>query len=108
MFRHRFIVITLLLLAASLALAACGAASPKDDAAISTAVEATLTAVAAQAGEDAPAVTPSPKSSVEPPAAQPGVVLPPIVNGFDPAPRPASSKGDPNAPVVIYEWSDYT
>ena len=35
-------------------------------------------------------------------------VLPPLIPDFAPADRPASSLGDPQAPVVIYEWSDYT
>ncbi len=111
MFRNRFIVSGVFLLLAALALAACGASGGQDSAAVSSAVKATLTAVAA---ENVPVASPqsaqdsSQASPASTPIAPARVALPPLVNGFDPEPRPASAKGDPNAPVVIYEWSDYT
>ena len=72
---------------------------------VSAAVEATLTSIAASENEDNAPISPTP--TPEPPAFAPSI-LPPLVDNFAPAPRPASSQGDPNAPVVIYEWSDYT
>ena len=45
--------------------------------------------------------------SVEPEQADASLVLPPRLSNFDPIPRPATSIGDPDAPVVMYEWSDY-
>ena len=88
MTRNRILALSLLLLTAAIILSACAAPQAENPDAVAAAVEATLTAVAADAA--------------------PNLVLPPLVNGFDPAPRPASSKGNPDAPVVIYEWSDYT
>ena len=115
------VLVTFLLLA--LFLAACNnvpappAADPADgQASVDAAVEATLTAVAeSDQGEHVDAtpqagptdtVEPDPESLSTP--AAPGIVVPPIVPDFQPAERPITSKGDPEAPVVIYEWSDYT
>ncbi len=107
--RNRLLTLSFALLIAATLLSACATSQPQDSEAVAMAVEATLTAVAAnEASPNSPAATPS---AVTPPPdapTTPKTILPPRVNGFDPAPRPASSKGDPNAPVVIYEWSDYT
>jgi|GEM_PF-4968688 len=122
MFKRKYLLSSLLLVLAALVLAACGGrgADKNDDqqAAIAAAVEATLTVVAvddASAGESSTEETlieETPDAGQEPATPAPipvsNVTLPPAVNNFDPAPRPASSMGDPNAPVVMYEWSDYT
>ncbi len=96
---------------------------PSDDqAAVDVAVEATLTAIAGSENSDK---TPAPQAEATaapvdsdqadtstPEAAEnisaTGLVLPPSITDFDPAARPAATKGEPDAPVVIYEWSDYT
>ncbi len=99
----------LLFLIAAIILSACAAPQAENPDAVAAAVEATLTAVAADAAAPSPSQATPPATPSDPqPTAAPNLVLPPLVNGFDPAPRPASSKGDPDAPVVIYEWSDYT
>ena len=108
MISKRLLLPGILLIAIAAVLSAC-AASPQaptadDPTAVAAAVEATLTAIAASGQDNTPTATPTPPDT----SAQAPVILPPLVDGFDPAPRPASSKGDPNAPVVIYEWSDYT
>ncbi len=88
---------------------------------VEAAVQATLTAIATESDLGSATTSPEPAATlkasasdvqVEPkttpaPAVARPLVLPPQVENFDPALRPASSKGDPNAPVVIYEWSDY-
>ena len=109
MFRRRTFLAPLLLIIAVAALSACAAPAEDSQSAISAAVEATLTVVAAE-GDTAPdpAAAEAEKTPKPQAAASTAVVLPPLVADFDPAPRPASSMGDPNAPVVIYEWSDYT
>jgi len=118
MFRHRTFFAPLLLIIVIVALSACAAPAEDSQAVISSAVEATLTAVVADnvsataiPTDDSPATVEA-SGAEKTPGAQAAVstnaVLPPLVADFDPAPRPASSKGDPNAPVVIYEWSDYT
>ncbi len=100
------------------------AAQPGDQEAVDVAVEATLTAIAesdSAKSVSTPAPVPDPTSTEEevkpdsvstpdaPEEVSPsGLVLPPSITDFDPVARPASSKGDPDAPVVIYEWSDYT
>ena len=116
------VIVALLLL--SLFLAGCNnvpvppAAESADQTAVDAAVEATLTAITeSESGENedpaqqvdstneqASASTPDAPQ----PGAAPGIVLPPTVPDFQPSARPAASKGDPDAPVVIYEWSDYT
>lgn len=121
--RKSTLIVAVLLVLTLLALAGCGSSSSDtQDAAnaqndIEMAVQATLTAIASESGP-ASETTDSdpPTASIGTPAASsasassvtPSVVLPPQLNDFNPAPRPASSMGDPNAPVVIYEWSDYT
>ena len=117
-----FFVAALLVLL-SLAIAGCSSSSQDNQDAIEasvqatlaaqgdieTAVQATLTAIASESGSAAETTDPPPaSSSASASSVAPSVVLPPEINGFNPAPRPASSMGDPNAPVVIYEWSDYT
>lgn len=98
--------------------------APSDQAAVDTAVAATLTAIVEVDSEESDsAPTPQTADTATPEvvaqATQPAtgesddvvstdIILPPSVTDFDPAARPASSKGDPDAPVVIYEWSDYT
>ena len=124
---NRFHTTLIALAVFALFVAGCAAIPVEDggDADIETAVQATLTAVAIVAADDgsavetesdlstpqpavdeadAPAGTPQPSQ----PADAPQVVLPPQVTDFNPVPRPAASKGDPEAPVVMYEWSDYT
>ncbi len=108
MTRNLILALSLLLLTAAIILSACAAPQAENPDAVAAAVEATLTAVAADAAPSPSQATPPATPSDPPPAAAPNLVLPPLVNGFDPAPRPASSKGNPDAPVVIYEWSDYT
>jgi len=92
--------------------------------AVDVAVEATLTAIAGSEAEESESIpTPQPdpitapeegevvsESTQEPreEGSPSGLVLPPSVTDFQPAARPAASKGAPDAPVVIYEWSDYT
>ena len=116
------VLVALLLLA--LFLAGCNnvpaplAAAPADQAAVDAAVEATLTAVTElEPGEnEEPAQqanpTNAPASASTPDAPQqgaaPGIIMPPTVPDFQPSARPAASRGDPEASVVIYEWSDYT
>jgi len=98
--------------------------APSDQAAVDTAVAATLTAIVEVDSEESDsAPTPQTADTATPDvvaqATQPAtgdsddvvptdIILPPFVTDFDPVARPASSKGDPDAPVVIYEWSDYT
>jgi len=122
MFKRHYLLSSLLLVLAVFALAACGGkgTDEKDDnqAQISAAVEATLTVIAAE--DAAPPALSSEETLIEetPDASEApatpasiqvsNVTLPPAVNDFNPIPRPASSMGDPNAPVVMYEWSDYT
>ncbi|NOZ49056.1 MAG: hypothetical protein GXP37_03280 [Chloroflexi bacterium] len=117
--KYLFLPLLLLLLGAC---AAPSTQTPDQQATIDAAVQATLAAAPSPAAaastpepkatSAAPAQTstaPSPADSTpspEPAAQQ--VIIPPLVNDFDPAPRPASSLGDPDAPVVMYEWSDYT
>ncbi len=112
MSKRPMIALPLLLLSAILLLSACTmGAEPSDSQAIAAAVEATLTAVAVDVtAQPSPQSTPSQPSQDENPKGEDAInlVLPPKVDGFAPAARPASAKGDPNAPVVIYEWSDYT
>ena len=104
--KGQHLIIPLLLAVAVLFLAACNAA-PGD-----AAVEATPTVVS---GPESPADPPPADGSrageaeeSSPAPAAPAIPLPPLVKDFTPEPRPASSKGDPQAPVVMYEWSDYT
>jgi len=116
-------LIVLLLLALFLAggnnVPAPPAAAPADQVVVDAAVEATLTAVADSGQEEnaEPVATPTPaapdpESTATPDAPQQGddlgIIMPPTVPDFQPLARPAASKGDPEAPVVIYEWSDYT
>ncbi len=123
MFKRHYLLSALLLALTALVLTACGGrgADKNDDAQqaeIAAAVEATLTVVAADdasadgSSTDESLIAETPDASQDPPTPPPipisNVTLPPAVNNFDPAPRPASSMGDPNAPVVMYEWSDYT
>ena len=94
-------------------------AVPSDQAAVDAAVAATLTAIA-QADSEERGSTPSPSSdattapsSLSTPGApaegaSSQLILPASVPDFAPAVRPASSKGNTDAPVVIFEWSDYT
>ncbi len=61
-------------------------------------------------GDTVPAIDDNPPTA-EPEQMQavaPSIVLPPIVTDFNPIPRPAASMGELDAPVVMYEWSDYT
>ncbi len=123
--RKRFVPILLLLVV--LALAACtqAPAAPDQQATIEAAVQATL---AANTPETAPTTTPIPQAetpqatdtpapgptqaAANTPTPQPEtaqrVILPPSVKDFNPELRPASTIGDLQAPVVMYEWSDYT
>ncbi|RME81523.1 MAG: hypothetical protein D6775_13365 [Caldilineae bacterium] len=113
------LVLPLILLA--VVLAGRGSLSGSDsEEAIARSVEATLTAIAgaapAQVAETPAIATPTAAPAASAPTGQPdptgpaapAITLPPEVADFNPRPRPASSKGDPEAPVVIYEWSDYT
>lgn len=111
--KPRPLLLALILLGLFLAGCAAPVAAPQDDQAqIDAAVQATLTAVAAQAplptAAPAPASDSTPVPDPEQPAAAPSIALPPQIPGFRAAPRPISSLGDPAAPVVMYEWSDYT
>ncbi|MCP4168538.1 MAG: hypothetical protein GY759_21960 [Chloroflexi bacterium] len=131
MYRVYFIVLVVLLaLFASACTGQLPAASQDTGAEVQAAVEATLTAVVQSESEkvedtasDSPeaAAPRSPGDTVpaiddNPPTAEseqmqavaPAIVLPPIVENFNPVPRPAATLGDPEAPVVMYEWSDYT
>ncbi|NOX61492.1 MAG: hypothetical protein GXP42_06040 [Chloroflexi bacterium] len=111
--------------AATMFLAACAPAAappetePRDQAAIDAAVQATLTAVAqAQPNDAAPsptadsqtptAPTVRPTATTAPPPSAASIVLPPEVKDFEAVINPVKTKGDANAPVVMYEWSDYT
>ncbi len=115
----------LLLSLLALLLGACAApatSTPDQQATIEAAVQATLMAaqVTTPAPEtpaapaespgttSGPTTTPQPPSTPQPQEAAQRVILPPLVKNFNPAPRPASTLGDPQAPVVMYEWSDYT
>ena len=114
--QKRFLALPVFLLLLLAIAAACAAPVATDQASIDQAVQATLTAVVAEPGT--PADTPSPETVTDDaaqatpipdaPAAIPQMVLPPEVPNFDPVLRPDKSLGDPNAPVVMYEWSDYT
>ncbi|RME83554.1 MAG: hypothetical protein D6775_07800 [Caldilineae bacterium] len=126
--KHRYLPLFLLL--ALMLLAACASPQVQDnEAAVEAAVEATLTAVAPGAGGDVPAPTEAPTATLPPteqaiptdtpepepqPASEqpeqpaPVVIMPPTVADFAPALIPAKAMGDPEAPVVMYEWSDYT
>ncbi len=128
----------LLIVVAALALAACAVPPPAGSGQknIEEAVQATLTAVAAAGtpaatSQAAPAEgTAAPVATSGPAAAKPAegtpqpaaattpeptldlsqgkFVMPGTIPNFKAAERPASSKGDANAPVVMYEWSDFT
>lgn len=123
------LVLMLLLLAGVLVAAGCAApiptAAPDGQKTIEEAVQATLTAVAGNAAPvatDTPAPaaatpsepSPQPAAAATPVATAPAdsgsgeFVLPGTIPNFNPKDRPQSSKGDANAPVVMYEWSDYT
>ncbi len=78
-------------------------------------VDATPTVVAAAAGADVSA-TPAP-AAVTPAATRPPFpttdasgpyIMPASIPNFAVADRPERSKGSAEAPVVMYEWSDYT
>ena len=99
----------IILLLSLVLLAACGVPVVTDSQAeIDAAVQATLTAVAVSPAADDNA-TPAPALAETPtPADVSGLVLPPQIPDFQPAPRPASTKGDIDAPLVMYEWSDFT
>jgi hypothetical protein len=125
------VILTALLLLA-LFLAGCNnvpappAAELADQIAVDAAATATLTAVNSgetvePAPQPVPTDAPAPNATTAPadgePASTPSapqqgdapnIILPPTVPDFQPVARPASSRGDPEAPVVIYEWSDYT
>ena len=114
-----FLVLVVLILAAVIYSGCAAAPAPaSDEAQVEAAVEATLTAVAGVKTEDlstpAPVETesdndlPTIEEAGQQQAAAADVILPPQVQDFDPVPRPAASRGDPDAPVVMYEWSDYT
>ncbi|GIV80263.1 MAG: hypothetical protein KatS3mg050_4657 [Litorilinea sp.] len=104
---HKSIFIALLLLAVAAGLAACtGIDDPvARQETIAAAVEATLTAVAAPAQDAAPgagAATPTPAQS------QQVIQLPaPLPNWQRYTNKPATSKGAPDAPVVLVEYSDF-
>jgi len=120
----RFPVVFIAVLLLTLFLVGCSnvpapaAAAPDDQVALDVAVEATLTAIAESDPEESEGSvqlanpTNAPASASTPDASQqdaaPSIVLPPTVPDFQPLARPDASKGDPEAPVVIYEWSDYT
>jgi len=118
----RFPVVFIAVLLLTLFLVGCSnvpapaAAAPDDQAALDVAVEATLTAIAESEPRDsedsAQQANPTDASASTPDASQqgaaPSIVMPPTVHDFQPSARLAASKGDPEAPVVIYEWSDYT
>ncbi|MCO6451791.1 MAG: hypothetical protein J5I90_13485 [Caldilineales bacterium] len=119
--RHLFLLFTSLALI--VILAACGTPVVDQQADIDQAVEATLTVIASADGgqqgtpvpaEAQPTQTDEPTTSVQStptprdPASIPAMVLPPLVNNFAPTARPAKTMGEPDAPVVLYEWSDYT
>lgn len=109
MFRLRLLLL-LIALILPVMIGACGARPVEDpQAAIEAAVQATLTAVAAS--PTAPSATPGPTAAAvatprPTPAAQ--VILPPALPNFAAAERPAASKGQADAPLVMYEWADYT
>jgi protein-disulfide isomerase len=92
-------------------LAACNARPAGDpQATIEAAVQATLTAVVPSPAAPSPP-TPSPvAAAVATPRPTPAsrVILPPAIPNFAPAERPAASKGQADALIVMYEWSDYT
>lgn len=107
----RFVLMLLLLLGV-LVVAGCAAAvpttAPDGQKTIEDAVQATLTAVAAGA-EVAVTATPAPAATSTLPAAATGeLVLPETIPSFNPKDRPQATIGDANAPVVMYQWSDYT
>ncbi len=104
--------LALFLLGALGLVAACAAATPGDDTAssgaseeaIAAAVQATLTAVAQEpdAAADAPGATPTPASS------DPVITLPaPVPNWESLADKPGATRGAPEAPVVLIEYSDF-
>ena len=114
----------LLTVIVGLLIAGCAAVPSTDQQQVEMAVEATLTAVAGPADEgeatsSTPAAgegTPAPEQEATaavstPQPQQPAagtITLPPLVPDFNPEPRPAATLGDPDAPIVMYEWSDYT
>ena len=117
------LVLLILLIVGVLVAAGCAApvptTAPDGQKAIEDAVQATLTAVATNAaplttGTPDPAAAETPEPSPQPavastPAAATGeFILPPSLSNFNPTDRPLSSKGEADAPVVMYQWSDYT
>lgn len=105
---HKRSLFILLALLAGVLLLVVGCTQPlpappsNPQATIEGAVQATLTAVA---------VTPAPAAAVTttPETVDAGpLILPPIIPNFKVNERAESTKGDANAPVVMYEWSDYT
>lgn len=95
-------------------LAACSggnlASGSKDDsdpeAAIAAAVQATLTAVAPETSAmttlvDSPVATPTPAQS------RPPITLPAPIPGWQTIDKPGASKGSPDAPVLLVEYSDF-
>ncbi|MCS7039028.1 MAG: DsbA family protein [Anaerolineae bacterium] len=108
MFRLRLLLM-LIGLTVPVVIGACGARPAEDpQAAIEAAVQATLTAVAASPA--APPTTPGPTAAVATPRPTPAVqvILPPAIPNFTATERPAATKGQADAPLVMYEWADYT
>ena len=129
MMRVSRFVLLLLLLVGVLVVTGCAApvptSAPDSQKAVEEAVQATLTAVATNAAPvatDTPAPaaattsepSPQPATASTPVATAPAVsgsgefVLPGTIPNFNPTDRPQASKGDAKAPVVMYQWSDYT
>ena len=112
--RYLWILLILLALVAAACTPARPTAPPAAD--IEAAVQATLTAVAAATettATPAPDDTPAPAAvaittEVSTPAAASSLVLPPQIPNFNPTLREEKGRGDRAAPVVMYEWSDYT
>ena len=107
-------ILWLLLVGAMALLAACGSAAQPEagentQAAIEAAVQATLTAVAgdSQSSSDpaTPAATPTPASKNQQTSAP--VQLPPPIPGWEEVAKPGAERGDPDAPVLLVEYSDF-
>ncbi len=115
-------ILWILLVGAMALLAACGGnqletanaadtGAPADtEAAIQAAVQATLTAVAgdSQTSRDpeapTPAATPTPAPSNQQASA---IQLPPPIPGWEELAKPGAERGDPDAPVLLVEYSDF-
>ncbi len=110
--RKRTYLVLLALLVSVLVAAGCAQPLPSGDsqATIDDAVQATLTAVAAAtAAAETPAPKPVAVTTATPASRDAGaLILPPVISNFNATARAENTKGDAEAPVVMYEWSDYT